>query len=459
MSVISRVSALFNTVSDFYRDINPSTLSGAIDILVIEHDDGEMIASPFHVRFGKLQVFRLQEHVVEIDINDVKVDLYMKVGSGGEAFFDNDFKKKAKDASSDTEVEYYEETKNPLITLSLCGYKENLERKEFMKSVVSYRQFCEDESILSNSLLTVQINDQFLAYKDAAPLILSILCFQKIPEPVRRKNSWRWWRKNEEKSRSRSLSAIDSEEPFFLKKSLRLSSRKLKSLGLKRGCNIVTFSVVSGFRRTAQCRSRIFLWGAHEKVVISDIDGTITKSDTLGHLFQMVGRDWTHSGVASLYTGIRKNGYQIIYLSSRAIGQAQYTRNYLEKVEQGQFQLPDGPMLLSPDRLMAAFTREVIQRRPEEFKIACLREIQFLFRTKSNPFFAGFGNRSTDAHSYRVVGVPESRIFTINPKGEVKRELLEGFRATYYQLGDLVDHIFPPTSNHEPLFNDWNFWK
>jgi len=35
----------------------------------------------------------------------------------------------------------------------------------------------------------------------------------------------------------------------------------------------------------------------------------------------MVGKDWTHMGVANLYHDIDHNGYKIIYLTSRAIGQ------------------------------------------------------------------------------------------------------------------------------------------
>jgi len=35
----------------------------------------------------------------------------------------------------------------------------------------------------------------------------------------------------------------------------------------------------------------------------------------------MVGKDWTHTGVANLYHDIGHNGYKIIYLTSRAIGQ------------------------------------------------------------------------------------------------------------------------------------------
>lgn len=65
-------------------------------------------------------------------------------------------------------------------------------------------------------------------------------------------------------------------------------------------------------------------------------------------------------------------------------------------------------------------------RKPEVFKMACLRDIQKLFGPKARGhFYAGFGNRITDALSYRSVNIPSSRIFTIDSAGEVKMELLE----------------------------------
>lgn len=74
---------------------------------------------------------------------------------------------------------------------------------------------------------------------------------------------------------------------------------------------------------------------------------------------------------------------------------------------------------------------EVVLRKPEVFKMACLRDIQRLFHERS-PFYAGFGNRITDALSYRSVDVPSSRIFTIDSNGEVKMELLElaGYKSS-----------------------------
>lgn len=85
----------------------------------------------------------------------------------------------------------------------------------------------------------------------------------------------------------------------------------------------------------------------------------------------------------------------------------------------------------SPRRMLFS---EVIMRKPEVFKMACLRDIRRLFgKSARNPFYAGFGNRITDALSYRSVDVPSSRIFTINSTGEVKMELLElaGYKSSY----------------------------
>lgn len=48
-------------------------------------------------------------------------------------------------------------------------------------------------------------------------------------------------------------------------------------------------------------RGRIFLWNYDTKVIISDVDGTITKSDMLGHILPRMGRDWSHPGIAKLF--------------------------------------------------------------------------------------------------------------------------------------------------------------
>lgn len=81
------VGRVLNTVSEFYKDINPATLSGAIDIVVVEDEHGNLSCSPFHVRFGKLHLFRPQEKIVEVRVNGNVIDIPMKVGDAGETFF------------------------------------------------------------------------------------------------------------------------------------------------------------------------------------------------------------------------------------------------------------------------------------------------------------------------------------------------------------------------------------
>lgn len=81
------VGSFFSTVSKFYNEINPATLSGAIDIVVVQQANGDLACSPFHVRFGKLSVLRPQEKVVEVRVNGQVIAFPMKVGDAGEAFF------------------------------------------------------------------------------------------------------------------------------------------------------------------------------------------------------------------------------------------------------------------------------------------------------------------------------------------------------------------------------------
>jgi phosphatidate phosphatase PAH1 len=49
-----------------YNEINGATLTGAIDVVVVEQPDGTFTCSPFHVRFGKIGVLRSREKVVNI---------------------------------------------------------------------------------------------------------------------------------------------------------------------------------------------------------------------------------------------------------------------------------------------------------------------------------------------------------------------------------------------------------
>lgn len=241
------------------------------------------------------------------------------------------------------------------------------------------------------------------------------------------------------------------------------TSEQLATLPLQEGKNRITFSFTTRVLGKQQVECALFVWKYNTRVVVSDVDGTITKSDVLGQVMPLMGRDWTQLGVARLFSAIRENGYELMFLSARAITQAYLTRTFLFTLKQDGSCLPEGPVVISPDGLFPSLYREVIRRAPHEFKIACLSDIRALFPSDRNPFYAGFGNRETDAISYEAVGIPKGKVFIINPKGEVVVNNMTDVRS-YGSLHSLVHDIFPAIkiADENPEredFNNWNFWK
>ncbi|XP_035491485.1 phosphatidate phosphatase LPIN2 isoform X2 [Scophthalmus maximus] len=264
------------------------------------------------------------------------------------------------------------------------------------------------------------------------------------------------------------LQPIDGQHhpsPHTYRKSLRLSSDQIASLKLKEGPNDVTFSITTQYQGTCRCEGTIYLWNWDDKVIISDIDGTITKSDVFGQILPQLGKDWTHQGIAKLYHSVAENGYKFLYCSARAIGMADMTRGYLQWVNDGGTILPGGPLMLSPSSLFSAFHREVIEKKPEIFKIECLTDIKNLFQHNKQPFYAAFGNRANDAFAYKEVGVPVCRIFTVNPKGELIQEQTKSNKSSYSRLSELVEHVFPLLSKEQneafvlPEFSSFCYWR
>ena len=49
------------------------------------------------------------------------------------------------------------------------------------------------------------------------------------------------------------------------------------------------------------------------------------RSDVAGQVLPWFGKDWTQNGVTELFNAITDNGYHIVYLSARAIGQVSAT--------------------------------------------------------------------------------------------------------------------------------------
>ncbi|KAF2732697.1 nuclear elongation and deformation protein 1 [Polyplosphaeria fusca] len=624
------VRSITGTVSKGWNSINPATLSGAIDVIVVEQEDGSLACSPFHVRFGKFQLLRPSDKKVEFKVNDAKQDYAMKLGEGGEAFFvfettaavpeelqtspltsptaspeqkpielpssasfgelepleldgtspyrrgrlsvsvpptdalDTSFainRPKSGDwsgislARSNTD-EILPSTKTDLakgfepkehgplqiskeeatawnrttrttspppptspseamtraINLSKKLFVSNIPNKvndhgDLMLDMTGYKS-SEEEALRAEVVARKVLADELEGNYDIGALIgadekgnLWIYSSEEAKAAADRRAASNMHMLNTEALQSSDAISDpgyhsddaqsdttaeysphirrDSDSAVGLitppqspeaatgatrsyAKTLRLTSDQLKALDLRPGPNSMSFTV-----NRSTCTAHMFYWKHDVPVVISDIDGTITKSDALGHVLTMIGRDWTHLGVAKLYTDIANNGYNIFYLTSRSVGQADMTRAYLNGVAQEGYKLPNGPVIMSPDRTIAALRREVYLRKPEVFKMACLRDIMSLFSKSlgQTPFYAGFGNRLTDALSYRSVNIPSTRIFTINSNAEVSLDVLSlnSYKTGYASMREIVDHFFPPVGLLIPAggeqFTDFSYWR
>jgi phosphatidate phosphatase PAH1 len=225
------------------------------------------------------------------------------------------------------------------------------------------------------------------------------------------------------------------------------NSTFLKRLNLSQEITPIHFQV-----NKETIAGRIFLWNHDDKVVISDVDGTITRSDVLGHILPKMGFDYAHAGVASLLSSIHNNGYRIMYLTARPIGQFSTTRSYLEGIKQSDSTLPIGPIITAPNGTFSSFAREVIIKRPEMFKISILQFIKSIFT--GNPFDSGFGNRPTDDESYSAAGIDKSKIFRLNKEGKITIEKDQIEFSSYSQLEMHMNQYFPRIVPNVPFENN-----
>ncbi|MEJ1281638.1 lipin 1 [Cricetulus griseus] len=342
----------------------------------------------------------------------------------------------------------------PDVTLSLCGgLNENgeISKEKFMEHIITYHEFAENPGLIDNPNLVIRIYNRYYNWALAAPMILSLQVFQKslpkLPETKEGKsevppandlpssaeeptsaslvldrpaeNDTSSDEGSQELEETIKVDAISMEtlshcSTASYKKSLRLSSDQIAKLKLHDGPNDVVFSITTQYQGTCRCAGTIYLWNWNDKVIISDIDGTITKSDALGQILPQLGKDWTHQGIAKLYHSINE---------------------------------------------------EVIEKKPEKFKIECLNDIKNLFAPSKQPFYAAFGNRPNDVYAYTQVGVPDCRIFTVNPKGELIQERTKGNKSSYHRLSELVEHVFPLLSKEQnsafpcPEFSSFCYWR
>jgi len=205
----------------------------------------------------------------------------------------------------------------------------------------------------------------------------------------------------------------------------------LKSMKLHEGVNTVRFSTV-GTNQIAT--AKIFLWGIGAKIVVTDIDGTITKSDTRGLFYSRFGMKWHHNHVTDCFKKVYDLGYKIVFITARSMTMEAQTRKYIAELG-----LPVGPLLLSPKTLVQAFASELISRDSKQDKMEHLSHIISLFPNCENPIVAGFGNNENDEWAYHKSGIPNSHIFIVNKKSEI---LCNSGRTSYEVVSSEICKFF-----------------
>lgn len=139
----------------------------------------------------------------------------------------------------------------------------------------------------------------------------------------------------------------------------------LIQLGLNPGNNELVYKFKYSSTAVSELKICIYLYSKSTKFIISDIDGTITKSDFLGYILPAFGIDYHFSGVVDLYTNLKKRGYEIVYLTARSIGEYGLTKRYLKRVKENKLIIPDGPLLMYPKNFMGQLKNDLITKKSD----------------------------------------------------------------------------------------------
>lgn len=185
----------------------------------------------------------------------------------------------------------------------------------------------------------------------------------------------------------------------------------------------------------------LFVWSSKDKVLISDIDGTITKSNTTGIFDTILTEQYAHchEGICQLYAAIvgqvnnkdssgndEETSTRVVYLTSRPVALASCTRRFLENLRQGGGHcLPQGPILGFHGNFTQLLWMELVSHRTQEFKADRLwKNLVQPFQEAGAPhhqdFLLGaFGNTLMDIQAYHMVGVGLQHSYLIEKSSKI----------------------------------------
>ena len=240
--------------------------------------------------------------------------------------------------------------------------------------------------------------------------------------------------------------------------SFDITSQHLREINLDYGMNTCYFIIES---LNVRIPFSIYVFNPDDKIIISDIDGTITKSDTWGFFGGAMGYKVHHEYVNSFLHNVHENGYKIVYLTARPISYQSFTRNYLfemitksnqrfsrslrgplrtsEKVLDGP-PLPQGPVLCIPKDLAEAALGD--SSKAIEGKSSTLQNVLALFEDPSTVVAGAYGNNNSDSEAYKNIGIPPNKTFMINKKSKIVN-IMTKEETTYKLQSDNLNNIYP----------------
>lgn len=189
-----------------------------------------------------------------------------------------------------------------------------------------------------------------------------------------------------------------------------LSSAQLKKMHLNLGRNRIRFSVdhVLFESNDDYVDTGVFVYNYDQisnNIVVTDIDGTITKSDFPG-IVPGIGRYWLQKDCIRLYRAISKNNYIFIYLTARPLGDYKDTKDYIKSVKESKLHLPEGPVILNKKGAIHSLLYA------DEFKAEVMTDLKYrVFSGFHDVIRASFGNAETDMIASSIANINEDRIF------------------------------------------------
>ena len=233
----------------------------------------------------------------------------------------------------------------------------------------------------------------------------------------------------------------DSGDAFIVRpeRSLAFTSQELADMNLKDGINEAIFAIEE---LNLRIPFSIHLLNQGNRLVFTDVDGTITTADVKGFIGGELGFDVHHEGAVELFEKVGKNGYTLIYLSARPMAFNEATREYLfEQLQPNDkgFSLPISPLIVSNVLLLEGAMEAA---DPSASKTATIRSIVDMFDLKEHAVSAGYGNQDSDAQAYVDSGIEKRKIFIVDKNSRMVN-YGTGDETSYKNHVENVDTMYP----------------